>query len=106
MKKSNITRIEYFLDDEDSEFIDYQCLNCFKVISVEDIEICESGNNTIKHNCESDWFRCVCNPCLIERQYESDQSDAYDFAINEAGGQEAIQEEQRKNYYLAKYGEY
>ncbi len=96
---SKIERLQ-FQDDDWLEWIIYQCQDCFKMQTDDDASIiCESSEYLLDHDCRSNWFRCVCEMCEMERQAEESESFMNDYLLEQAGGLDEVQRQERLRYY-------
>lgn len=90
-KMSEITSYELIYDgDDDEEFLDFQCLNCFKTSIKEEMPMCDGDVYDFVHDCETDWFYCKCSWCERERgqaEYEAfiDEQISADLANHPKG---------------------
>ena len=86
---------------EDSDLPYRICVNCGS-IEWDELNECTDDNIPLKHICKSGSWICIGSYCAGENE----QQEMFDYALEQAGGLNAVQEEERRRYYVSKYGEY
>ena len=85
------------------------CTTCMHYPDESEVSDCEHCDQPRVHNCESNEWDYNCDDdCMREgfEQAEQYADDAADYAMEQAGGLDAVQEAERQAYFVAKYGEY